>query len=212
MKSTKYAILISFVLSALTCSAMKYQIKVLNTPTISIDSKEAKVGDWFDDNSKIAWSKENQAMRVLSEDNHVYTLSAKLYKEASAKKFSDFIAYTKPLAVRGATSTDIIDQLRERFEQDFVMLDELVIDLSEIDFNSEDCLEFRRHDNYNCGDIVITKSPISQMLKILRSEVMNEEDEEECVLSFIITFYPTNDKSAIVTDTFDVEAMRISQE
>lgn len=212
MKSTKYALLISFLLSALTCSAMKYQIKVLNTPTITIDNKVAKVGDWFDDNSKIAWSKENQAMRVLSEDNHVYTLSAKTYKEAGAKKFSDFIAYTKPLAVRGVKSDDLIEQLRERFEQDFVLLDELVIDLSDIDFNREDCLEFRRYDNCNSGDIVITKSPINQMLKILRAEVMNERDEQECVLSFIITFYPTNDKPAIVTDTFDVETMRISQE
>lgn len=199
-------------MSALTCSAMKYQIKVLNTPTISIDNKAAKVGDWFDDNSKIAWSKDNQAMRVLSEDNHVYTLSAKTYKEVGAKKFSDFIAYTKPLAVRGAKSDDLIEQLRERFEQDFIMLDEIVIDLSEIDFSKEDSLEFRRHDNYGCGDIVFTKSPINQMLKISRSDVMKEDDEKECVLSFIITFYPRNDTPAIITDTFEVVSMPISQE
>ena len=84
MNITKLNIIFCFLLTALTASAMKYQIKVLNTPTITIDNKAAKVGDWFDDQSVIVWSRDNQAMRVISEDNKVYTLSAKLYKESKS--------------------------------------------------------------------------------------------------------------------------------
>lgn len=142
MKTVKIVILINCLLSVLTCSAKKYQIKVLNTPTITIDKKEAKVGDWFDDQSVIVWSKDNQAMRVVSEDNKVYTLSAKLYKEAKAKKFSDFIIYTKPLAARGTKDLDLIEQLAERFDQDFIMLDEIVIDLFGIELSKDIYLEF----------------------------------------------------------------------
>lgn len=142
MKIVHIAILISCILSALTCSAKKYQIKVLNTPTITIDKKEAKVGDWFDDQSVIVWSRDNQAMRVVSEDNKVYTLSAKLYKESKSKKFADFIIYTKPLAARGTNNQDLIEQLAERFEQDFIMLDEIVIDLSGIELSKDINLEF----------------------------------------------------------------------
>ncbi len=142
MKTVNIVILISCLLSVLTCSAKKYQIKVLNTPTITIDKKEAKVGDWFDDQSEIVWSKDNQAMRVVSEDNKVYTLSAKLYKEAKAKKFVDFIIYTKPLAARGTKDHGLIEQLAERFDQDFIMLDEFVIDLSGIELSKDIYLEF----------------------------------------------------------------------
>ena len=68
MNITKLNIIFCFLLTALTVSAMKYQIKVLNTPTITIDNKAAKVGDWFDDQSVIVWSRDNQAMRVVSEE------------------------------------------------------------------------------------------------------------------------------------------------
>ena len=82
------SILFCFVFMVMSLSAMNYQIKVLNTPTITINGKELKVGDRFDDQAIITWSKESQAMRVLSDDNRVYTLSAKLCKEIKAKKFS----------------------------------------------------------------------------------------------------------------------------
>lgn len=170
MKIVHIAILISCILSALTCSAKKYQIKVLNTPTITIDKKEAKVGDWFDDQSVIVWSRDNQAMRVVSEDNKVYTLSAKLYKESKSKKFADFIIYTKPLAARGTNNQDLIEQLAERFEQDFIMLDEIVIDLSDIDLPSStefvlcNVTDYRRIGcKFEDGNLIISRNDINQI-------------------------------------------------
>ncbi len=171
MKIVNITILISCIVSALTCSAKKYQIKVLNTPTITIDKKEAKVGDWFDDESVIVWSKDNQAMRVVSEDNKVYTLSAKLYKEANAKKFSDFILYTKPLASRGSNDHDLIEQLAKRFDQDFIMLDEIVIDISDLDIPENIIFRFYPLDPIYAKDLYLDKTLSKGRLLLYRSEL-----------------------------------------
>lgn len=169
MKTVNIVILISCLLSVLTCSAKKYQIKVLNTPTTTIDKKEAKVGDWFDDQSVIVWSRDNQAMRVVSEDNKVYTLSAKLYKESKSKKFADFIIYTKPLAARGTNNQDLIEQLAERFEQDFIMLDEIVIDLSDIELPENTSFRFYLSSHINSKKEYVEVTPLDNRIKLCRS-------------------------------------------
>lgn len=190
MKTVKIAILISFLLSVLTCSAKKYQIKVLNTPTITIDKKEAKIGDWFDDQSVIVWSKDNQAMRVVSEDNKVYTLSAKLYKEAKAKKFVDFIIYTKPLAARGTKDLDLIEQLAERFDQDFIMLDEIVIDLSDLSFSKNAYFKFRYIVNEssinNAPEIII---PCYNSVRIRRSDICFDKSYIGGIVQYAVYLY-----------------------
>ena len=147
MNIKKLSILFCFVLMAIVASAMKYQIKVLNTPRITINNKEMKVGDWFDDQAVIAWSKESQAMRVLSEDNRVYTLSAKLCKEIKVKTFADFILYTKPLAARGNYSQTLIEALEEKFDNYFIMLDEIVVDLSDIELPENFSIYFTLKEN-----------------------------------------------------------------
>ena len=212
MKVLKLLLILSCLITALTCSAAKYQIKVLNTPTITIDYRAAKVGDWFNDQSVIIWSRDNQAMRVVSDENKVYTLSAKLYKEAKAKKFSDFILYTKPLAARGTTDLDLIEQLAERFDQDFIMLDEIVVDLSGIDFNNDDCFEFVCKNNYGHDISTLKKFPTNQSLKIVRTDLLNENYDGECLLTFIVTFCPLLTLPSVVTDTLEIEVLPISEE
>lgn len=207
MNIVKTFILISCILSALTCSAKKYQIKVLNTPSITIDKKEAKIGDWFDDQSVIVWSKDNQAMRVVSEDNKVYTLSAKLYKEAKAKKFSDFILYTKPLAARGKKDLDLIEQLAERFEQDFIMLDEIVIDLSDIGLSEDICIEFNFEPfKYSFKKIVSHSTP---QITIQRSEILTlSENSSRLVIS--VYFFNTHKNPLLISNSLEIEVLPLS--
>lgn len=112
MQKSKFSfLLLSLLLTAFNCFAEDYQIKNLNTPTISIDGKEMKVGDWFGEDAVINWKNDSQAMRVLSSTNRVYTLSAKRYRASKSKKFVDFIAFTKPLASRGFFTT-LANELR----------------------------------------------------------------------------------------------------
>lgn len=208
MNIVKTFILISCILSALICSAKKYQIKVLNTPSITIDKKEAKIGDWFDDESVIVWSKDNQAMRVVSEDNKVYTLSAKRYKEAKAKNFSDFILYTKPLASRGTNDLALIEQLAERFEQDFIMLDEIVIDLSDISVSKNDYFILER--NYNNRKQIIVY-PKKHNILIKRYDLVANEDIEEPYMSFKVIFHQLKGVESIVSEDFEICVLPLIQ-
>lgn len=210
MNITKLNIIICFLLTALSASAMKYQIKVINTPAITIDNKEAKVGDWFDDQSVIVWSKDNQAMRVVSEDNKVYTLSAKLYKESKSKKFSDFIIYTKPLAARGTNNLDLIEQLAERFDQDFIMLDEIVIDLSNIEL--PDSTTFRLYSSNNLTSKYIEITPYKKKIILLRSALLQLTDKELIENSIIVELSCASQQLEFISESFEISIFPTSIE
>lgn len=210
MKALKLTIILSCLITAFTCSAAKYQIKVLNTPTITIDNREAKVGDWFNDQSVIVWSRDNQAMRVVSDENKVYTLSAKLYKEAKAKKFSDFILYTKPLAARGTKDLDLIEQLGERFDQDFIMLDEIVIDLSDIEL--QDNASFRLYLSEDSNSKYLEVIPIAKFFSISRMSLNQLCDSDKGNIQFIVMFgYPSHDFE-VINDSCEISLIPLSIE
>lgn len=208
MKALKLTIILSCLITAFTCSAAKYQIKVLNTPTITIDNREAKVGDWFNDQSVIVWSRDNQAMRVVSNENKVYTLSAKLYKEAKAKKFSDFILYTKPLAARGTKDLDLIEQLAERFDQDFIMLDEIVIDLSDIPLPENAYFKFHYvidTSSINISEITI---PYDNSIIIKRTDIGFDDSYNGITAHYTVYLYLNKDYDPeMITDSFGVELL-----
>lgn len=210
MKIFKLSILISCLLSVLTCSAKKYQIKVLNTPTITIDNKEAKVGDWFDDQSVIVWSKDNQAMRVVSEDNKVYTLSGKLYKEAKAKKFSDFILYTKPLAARGTNDLDLIEQLADRFDNHFIMLDEIVIDLTDMEVKTSYVIVLERTGDNNNKCTSIYLHPNGKSLTIQRSDIFETDCNKETEILVRVSLAQDSGVTAIISENFEIDVLPTS--
>ena len=197
-------------MSTLSCAAKRYQIKVLNTPSINIDKKEAKVGDWFDDQSVIVWSKDNQAMRVVSEDNKVYTLSAKLYKESKSKTFADFIVYTKPLAARGTNNLDLIEQLTERFDQDFIMLDEIVIDLSDIELPHN--TTFRLYSSNNSKSKYIEITPYKKQIRILRSALLQLIDKDTIDNSIIVELSCASQQFEFISESFEVSIFPTSVE
>ena len=207
MKALKLTIILCCLITAFTCSAAKYQIKVLNTPTITIDNREAKVGDWFNDQSVIVWSRDNQAMRVVSDENKVYTLSAKLYKEAKAKKFSDFILYTKPLAARGTKDLDLIEQLAERFDNTFVMLDEIVIDLSDIGLSEDICIEFNFEPFKHSFKKIVSHS--TPQITIQRSEILTlSENSSRLVIS--VYFFNTHKNPSLISNSLEIEVLPLS--
>lgn len=202
MNIKKLSILFCFVFMVMSLSAMNYQIKVLNTPIITINGKELKVGDWFNDQAIITWNKESQAMRVLSEDNRVYTLSAKLCKEIKAKKFSDFILYTKPLAARGNDSLTLKEVLEEKFDNNFIMLDEIVIDLLGIELPKNLTLYFITKNNENKkGNFVISKSTI----KLNRTAIEELNLHNQKNLSVNIYMQVGHDNPILITNYMDIE-------
>lgn len=117
---------------------MKYQIKLLNTPSIIINGEKSKVGDWFDDNAIISWENDKQAMKVLSEDNHIYTLSAGTYKNTRAHTFLDYIISVKPMIARG--NSTVSKRLDELQYGGCVLMDSLYLDFSNTGVIDEDVL------------------------------------------------------------------------
>lgn len=207
MNIKKLSILFCLVFMVMSLSAMNYQIKVLNTPTITINGKELKVGDWFDDQAIITWNKESQAMRVLSEDNRVYTLSAKLCKEIKAKQFSDFILYTKPLAARGNYSQTLIEALEEKFDNYFIMLDEIVVDLSDIELPENFSFYFTLQENEkHYGKFIVSNSKA-----ILKRNQLEEFDlEKKDILSICVYMRMGLDKTLLITNNTEIDFLPIS--
>ena len=202
MRIYRILIIISCIMSTLSCAAKKYQIKVLNTPSITIDKKEAKVGDWFDDKSVIVWSKDNQAMRVVSEDNKVYTLSAKLYKESKSKTFADFIVYTKPLAARATNNPDLIEQLAKRFDQDFIMLDEIVIDLSDVALPNN--AVFRLHSSEKPNSKYIEVTPIAKIFTLSRMSLNQLFGTDHGMIEFTLLFGAPSSDFEIINESCEI--------
>lgn len=105
------------------------EIKLLNTPNISIDNKLLKVGDKFDERAKIEWAHENQAMKVLSEDKKLYILSPKLFSKYHITSFADYIANVKSTFVRngGENLPVTVEDHKHIFQNSFILLDSLNI-------------------------------------------------------------------------------------
>ena len=136
-------------ITTLSCGAMRYQIKSINTPTININNQQMRTGDWFNDNAVIRWKNDNQAIQVLSENKKIYIISGKRYKAAKAKKFSDYITSVKDLGTRGneiLLSKEINEDLKNYKEGSFLMLDNTTIQFDSIDV-PQDVRFILIHDN-----------------------------------------------------------------
>lgn len=120
-------LVISLTFSLMIANARTFEIKVLNTPTINIGGKNLKVGNRFDENAVINWSSNNQAMKVLSDDNKIYVLSKGLLSKHNSKTFADYITSIKSATVRndGENFPVTVADHRALLEGDFVLLDSI---------------------------------------------------------------------------------------
>lgn len=194
-----FPLLIMF-LSSLSGGAMKYQIKYLNTPTITINKHPLKVGDWFNDDAVINWDKDTQALRVLGENNKVYTLSAKRYKESKSKKFSDFIAFTKPMASRGMHT--LKKDLQAIFENEFEILDVLQIDLSEVEDLPDGITILISSKDESAQPLSLT--PENGMLIITREDIENISNAALNIPLTVRFVLPDSSEEIIVSEWFEV--------
>lgn len=197
------AMLIAF-FTVLGCGATKYQIKYLNTPTININQRELKTGDWFNDDAVINWEKDSQAMRVLGEDNKVYTLSAKRYKESRSKKFSDFIALTKPMASRGLQT--LRNDLMQVFENEYEILDELQLDLTDIEELPDGITILLSARN---SEETVSLKPENGIVTLYRETIPTPSASEETI-PFTVQFrLPDSDESHLITTWFELTLLPI---
>ncbi len=141
-------------LTLMAAHARTWEIKMLNTPTITIGGKALKVGDCFDEKDPIEWSSDKQAMKVVSNDK-IYVLSKGLLSKRRAKTltsfltsnrsafvngmligsrdktFDDYIISKKSASVRndGESFPVTVEDHCALFEGDFVLLDSIAINV-----------------------------------------------------------------------------------
>lgn len=184
------------IFTAMSSTAMNYQIKFLNTPTITINKKKMKVGDWFSDRSIIQWDSDSQAMRVLSQDNKTYTISAIGHKRSKAKKLSDYLINIKPMGVRDYGGW--AKNLTSVFENKYEILDELHIDISDISDLPQDLIIVISGKQPDSSSLVL--QPKDGIITISRNEIEPLLNAYQPVLLRVTCEHPSNPKSLHLTD------------
>lgn len=126
MKNKIEFTLLSLILVCLAQSAIArtFVIKKLNTPFINIGGVNKVVGDSYSDTDTIFWSNDNQAMRVLSDDNQTYTVSKNLASKLHASNMENLFFSQRTAAVRDL-GEETVQYHKALFENEFVLLDTL---------------------------------------------------------------------------------------
>lgn len=194
------------IFTAMSCTAMNYQIKYLNTPTITINKKQMKIGDWFSDRSIIQWDSDSQAMRVLSQDNKTYTISAISHKRSKAKKLSDYLTNIKPMGVRDHGGW--AKNLNSVFENKYEILDELHIDISDISDLPQDLIIVISGKQPDSSSLAL--QPKDGIITISRDEIEPLLNADQPVLLRVTCEHPTNPKSLHLTDWFSLTPLPLA--
>lgn len=189
----------AFIGCALLIFGKNLEIKMLNTPSITIGGKKLKVGDKFDENSNISWSSDKQAMKVLSEDNKLYVLTPKLFTKYNISNFSDYITSVKPTFVRydGENFPISLEDHKRIFEQDYVLLDSLLVKVGwKVDEDSYFIIKNKK-DNKK-GSL---KIPYDAGFLILKREFFSDSLDEDMELELSVEYIETQyNDSTLITD------------
>jgi len=113
------------VVTLASATAARYTIKRLNTPSLTVDGRELKVGDTFGGNARITWKSGRQAAKLLSDDNKIYVITGRTYGTSGAVTFADFVAGYKSLSTRGDDYPVSVADHAALMNGDFVLLDSL---------------------------------------------------------------------------------------
>lgn len=195
----QFFILAGIILASEAAFCKTLEIKLLNTPTISIEGKNLKVGNKFDEKANISWMSNKQAMKVLSEDNKLYVLTPKLFSKYNITNFSDYITYIKSAYVRngGDESPVTLDEHKNIFEQDFILLDSLKVNVGwKVDDKSY-FLAIMKEDDPKNG----FRLPYENGQLIFTRDFFNISAGEECELTLTIKYIEEVYKdTTLVTD------------
>ena len=128
MKRKKMIILLLLPLFV-TMEARNFRILFLNYPQIWINGKASKVGDVFDENAVIKWSKERQAMKVIDLNSKKRYLMVCKPTGKKEQTIMNILTNIEHLSTHGPGSQmgDSFDQLANDIQQTYDLLDSIVI-------------------------------------------------------------------------------------
>ena len=109
--------------------AKEFKILFLNYPQIWINGKASKVGDTFDENAVIKWSKERQAMKVIDIDSKKRYLMVCKPTDKKEQTILSILTNVEHLSTHGPENqmVDLFDQLANNIQQAYDLLDSIAI-------------------------------------------------------------------------------------
>ena len=112
--------------------ADRYKILFMNYPTLHINGKAAKVGDVFDDDATVRWSKLRQAMKVYNLDKKKQMLMVAHTVDAKGTSIRDILTANKHLSTHsvyaGTAESSELKKLQHMFEWQYDVLDKVEIE------------------------------------------------------------------------------------
>lgn len=203
----KFMAAILFMATVCMAYGRTFEIKVLNTPTITIDDKECGVGDKFGENAKISWAADNQAMKVLSDDNKIYVMSPKIWQKYKVKDFKDFLVTVKNASVRndGEEFPVSVSDHRLLFEDDFLLLDPIRV---RVGWRVDDTCYFEATTN-NLGDDNFTIiMPYDEHQVIITRDMLGSTPADVDTLSLTVRYVENDiDETTLITDAMTIYIM-----
>lgn len=208
---TKTLSIIAFILSCmLTVSAKTFEIKMLNSPSITIDGKELHVGSRFLENAKISWESSDQAMKVLSDDNRVYVVSPKLFSKYHVTCFSDFLSSVKSATVRndGENFPMTTEDHKAIFEGNFVLMDSVSFKTGwKVDDKSFFEAETNDLDNHNMS----FKIPTDNGKLYISRSLLDSCQIDDCIVRLTVRYVELEyNESTLITDSLELEMVPIA--
>ena len=198
----RFFVLLTFVGCFLFVFGEKLEIKKMNTPYITIGGKKLQVGDKFDDNAKITWHSEKQAMKVLFK-NDLYLISQ---KEFAKHNITNFLAYKKMTSVRNIPPMTLEDY-QDLFEEDFVLLDSLLIKVGwKVNDDSYFIIEFEKEGEKN--SLIL---PYEDGYLVLNRNLFTDSPDEDLEMKLSVKYIEKEyNNTTLITDRMNLYILPLS--
>lgn len=178
------ALMVCLLMSAQQAMADNYRVLFANSANIRIGNQIARKGIKFNDNDKISWTSDNQALKVMNlSTNRIMIIAKKAFDRKNAKSLADYLRKVKHLSTRDyGTESVVADTV-------FYLLDTLRVDAGK-----------------HYGDDMIDEAVLIISGDTVTTNVIKSKDKKE----FLITpkIYGGKNPSIVYIDIVETDKQR----
>ena len=111
-------------------SPQKYKVLYVNSADVTVNGKPVKVGDVFDQNAIVRWTKERQAMKVIGLDDHKRYVMVNKPTEQNNISVLDILTHTSHMSTHDngmGQEASPRDRLEQSIAPHYDLLDSILI-------------------------------------------------------------------------------------
>lgn len=183
-KISLMALIVCLLLSAQLAMADNFRVLFANSANIRIGNQIARKGIEFNDNDKISWTSNNQALKVMNlSTNRIMIIAKKAFDRKNAKSLADYLRKVKHLSTRDYGTESVVS------DTVFYLLDTLRVDAGK-----------------HYGDDMIDEAVLIISGDTVTTNVIKSKDKKE----FLITpkIYGGKNPSMVYIDIVETDKQR----